>query len=216
VSALDTSKILLQETITIMKKVATLAAGLALAALAAGCTETTTNSNANGNTVATNTAVMTNNNGNANTAGVVTTNANANANAARTYNANITRQEYERDKERYAREAKESGSTVGSGLEDGWLWTKTRAELMTTADLRDSTINVDVNNSVITLRGTVANAAQKAKAESVAKGISGQKGVHNELRIAPNDSITNTNSNANNANTHNANANANMRNGNRP
>jgi hypothetical protein len=33
-----------------------------------------------------------------------------------------TREEYERDKERYNREAKESGRTVGTGINDGWLW----------------------------------------------------------------------------------------------
>jgi len=32
-------------------------------------------------------------------------------------------------KERYNREAKNSGSKVGTGLNDGWLWVKTRFDL---------------------------------------------------------------------------------------
>jgi len=50
-------------------------------------------------------------------------------------------------------------------------------------DLRDSTINVDVENEVVTLSGTVANAAQKRKAEDVARGIEGVKKVRSQLTI---------------------------------
>ena len=119
--------------------------------------------------------------------------ANANANMANE-NANManknattrrapTREEYERDKDKYSREAKESGRTVGTGLNDGWLWVKTRFELAAADDLRDSTINVDVSNDVVTLTGTVASAAQKAKAETVAKSIEGVKSVRNQLKV---------------------------------
>jgi hypothetical protein len=148
-------------------------------------------------------------------------NANANANAsvsptpAAVANTNTntrrapTREEYERDKERYSREAKESGRTVGTGLNDGWLWVKTRFELAAADDLRDSTINVDVNKGVVTLTGTVATPAQKARAEAVAKSIEDVTGVRNMLKVAP--SGTNANANANapraNANTPRANAN---------
>ena len=125
-----------------------------------------------------------------------TANANANANAnatvpatstpVTTTNANRrapTREEYEKDKERYSREAKESGRTVGTGLNDGWLWVKARFDLAAADDLRDSTINVDVDKGVVTLSGTVANAAQKTKAETVAKSVEGVTGVRNQLKV---------------------------------
>ncbi len=125
-------------------------------------------------------------------------NANTNANAAA--NANIpatstpvttannnrrapTREEYEKDKERYSREAKESGRTVGTGLNDGWLWVKARFDLAAADDLRDSTINVDVDKGVVTLTGTVASAAQKTRAEAVAKSVEGVTGVKNMLKV---------------------------------
>ncbi|MEJ7714078.1 MAG: BON domain-containing protein [Pyrinomonadaceae bacterium] len=81
---------------------------------------------------------------------------------------------------------------------------------MTTDDLRESTINVDVNNSVVTLKGTVANAAQKAKAVQTAKAIDGVKSVKDELKISAGDSMLNTN--AGNANRNAAMTNANRRN----
>jgi hyperosmotically inducible protein len=106
-------------------------------------------------------------------------------------NMNLTREEYNKEKDKYASEAKASGSTIGQGVDDGWLWTKTRAELTATADLRARTINVDVNNAIVTLRGTVASKEQADKAVSVAKGVSGVKEVKNMLKVDPNDSLTN-------------------------
>src|SRR5256885_15949549 len=124
------------------KRAAFFVAGVMLIMLIAGC-QTETNTNANGNTA----VVTTNANVKANT------NANANANAGTT-NANITREEYEKNKERFMEEAKKLGRQIGTGAEDGWLWTKTRAALATTDDLPASTINVDVNNAAVTRSGT--------------------------------------------------------------
>jgi hyperosmotically inducible protein len=172
---------------------------IALAALAVilpGC-DNTANNNATANR-----------NANANAASPSPTStpvANANTNTRRA----PTREEYEANKERYKREAKESGRTIGTGLNDGWLWVKTRFDLAAADDLRDSTINVDVDKAVVTLTGTVATAAQKAKAEQVAKAVEGVTSVRNQLKVQ-----ANTNANANRAANANANHNAN-RNANR-
>lgn len=138
---------------------------------------------------------------------VVNGNANLNANLAAsptpTVNTNTesrrapTRDEYDRDKERYQREAKESGRTIGTGLNDGWLWVKARFDLAAADDLRDSTIDVDVENEVVTLSGTVANASQKARAEEVAKSVEGVKSVRNQLKIQADNANANGNKNAN-------------------
>ncbi|MEO8040990.1 MAG: BON domain-containing protein [Acidobacteriota bacterium] len=129
---------------------------------------------------------------NANT-GAIVVNSNTNMNANRWSNTNVTREEYDKSRADYERE--KGSSTIGSGVNDSWLWFKTRAALLTTSDLRESTINVDVVNDVVTLKGSVATAAQKAKAEEVAKGIKDVKSVKNELKVAPNDSVTNMSSN---------------------
>lgn len=116
-------------------------------------------------------------------ANVVNTNTlNANA-AGRTPNANITREEYERDRDYWEREARQMGRRVGSGANDLWLWTKTRSALAYADDLRDVTINVDVENDVVTLTGTVGSDAQKSKAEQVARGIEGVRSVNNNLTV---------------------------------
>ena len=94
------------------------------------------------------------------------------------------RTEYEKNKG--------TNESFGQSLEDSWLWFKTKSALATTSDLRDSTINVDVANGVITLKGTVTTAAEKSKAKQVADGIEGKKSVVDQLKVAPNDSMTNT------------------------
>ena len=157
-----------------------------------GCNATTNENRANANAANANANATANTNANAN----LTANANTNTRRA------PTREEYERDKERYQREAKQSGRTVGTGLNDGWLWVKTRFDLAAADDLRDSTINDDVNNAVVTLSGTVASAAQKTKAEQVAKAVEGVKSVtSNQLKVAP------SNTNTGNANKKSGNAN---------
>ena len=80
-------------------------------------------------------------------------------------------------------------------MNDGWLWVKTRFDLAAADDLRDSTINVDVDNAVVTLTGTVASAAQKTRAEQVAKSVTDVKSVRNQLRVVSDNANANTNAN---------------------
>ena len=144
---------------------------VALAILAVGCDNTANtntanrnaNANANANAAATATPVVANNNSNRRAP---------------------TREEYDREKARYDREARESGRKVGSGANDGWLWVKTRFDLATADDLRDSTIDVDVENGVVTLTGTVPSNTQKARAEQIVTPVEGVKSVRNQLKVA--------------------------------
>jgi hypothetical protein len=148
-------------------------AGAALALAAAGCgggdNANTTNANANANRAA---------NANAN-ATATPANANANHNSR---NWNMTREEYNKNENSYRGEAKNAGESIGSGLEDGWIHFKVRGALALVDDLRDSTINVDVDNKVVTLRGSVANADQKAKAEKAAH-VEGVTKVNDKLEV---------------------------------
>ncbi|HEX6124549.1 MAG TPA: BON domain-containing protein [Pyrinomonadaceae bacterium] len=162
---------------------------IAVAGLLAACGDTTTNSN-NSRSNVTNLGANNATNG----AIVVNSNANVRSNTNRFSNANVTREEVERNRADYERER--GDSTIGSGANDMWLWVKTRAALAAADDLRDSTINVDVENEVVTLRGDVASAAQKASAVKVAKGIEGVKNVRDQLKVSA-DGSTNSNSNAN-------------------
>ena len=155
-------------------KIAGLIATAAVALLFVGCDKA---GNENANT-----------NGNANVASrntntpAVAQNGNANANDNRRILP--TREEYEKNKDKYQKEAKDAGRKIGAGISDGWLWVKTRYDLAAANDLTDSTIYVDVENGVVTLTGTVPNATQKAKAEQIAKSVAGVTGVKNQITVA--------------------------------
>lgn len=166
-----------------MRRLSILTFTAVLAMALIGCTPTAnTNVKTNGNMM----------NANANVAVVVPNNSNMAANTGMTnsmMNANMSRADYDKDRAKY--ETDKGSSTIGTGANDSWIWFKTRAALTAASDLRGRTINVDVANDKITLKGTVATADQKAKAEELAKGIDGQKGVTNMLKVDPNDSLTN-------------------------
>lgn len=169
-----------------MRRITGLIVLVAVSTILAGCNGTDNrNANANGNA-----------NLNANLAASPSPTVNANTGTAESGRA-PTREEYERDKERYDREARESGRTIGTGLNDGWLWVKTRFDLAAADDLRDSTINVDVDNGVVTLTGTVASAAQKTRAEQVVKSVEDVRSVRNQLRVQAGNANANGNRNAN-------------------
>lgn len=172
-----------------MKRLIALVAGLAFAALAFGCGGDT-----NDNKTNTNTSTVTVNT-NKNTNSSVNTNSNANANKG-TYNANISQEEYNKDKETFGAKAKDLGDKVGTSVTDGWLWVKTRGALVAASDVTSTGINVDVNNGVITLRGTVPSSDQLKKADAAAKSVSGSKGVQNQLKVAAGDNANSGNKNA--------------------
>ena len=156
---------------------------IALAAVfAAGC-DTNTNTNANSNSR----AAVRNNNANKNDGGV-------------------SREDFDKQKDRFAKEAKDLGNKIGTGAEDLWLWTKTRTALASADGLNDSTINVDVDNNAVTLTGSVPDAAQKSKAEQVARGIEGVTSVKNEIQVAPAGASTNKNTGTNRNTNRNRNA----------
>ncbi|HWS87585.1 MAG TPA: BON domain-containing protein [Pyrinomonadaceae bacterium] len=164
----------------------------ALAALATGCQATVNTNNTNA-AVTANANVYSNANVYPNTNANTGANANANANSnGGVVNANITREDFERQKERFQREAREAGRKIGPGASDLWVWTKARAALAAAQDLRDSTVSVDVDNSVVTLTGTVASNEQKIKAGQVAK-VEGAARVVNNLTVSAGGANANAN-----------------------
>ena len=159
-----------------MKKIISLIAIGALAAVLAGCSKPANNANNtrnNSNIAIANTPVATP----------------ANTNTDR-WNSKISKEEYEKNRAEYEKSKK--GDSWGTTLEESWLWFKVRSALMMANNLLDSTIDVDVAKDVVTLKGTVATDAQKKKAEEVAKGVEGVIKVVNQLKAPPKDSTTNS------------------------
>ena len=115
------------------------------------------------------------------------TNANANANANRPQTANANNSNTSTiavpSLEQLKEEAKRLGAKVGDKAEDTVIWGQIRAMFTADSELRD--VNVDVENGVVTLGGTVATAAAKAKAKQKAEGVSGVKSVTDNIKISP-------------------------------
>jgi hyperosmotically inducible periplasmic protein len=68
---------------------------------------------------------------------------------------------------------------------DAWVTMKTKIALMTTEGVVTTGLHVDTVKGVVTLHGKVATEAEKAKAETVARGIEGAKDVKNLLQVVP-------------------------------
>jgi len=73
-------------------------------------------------------------------------------------------------------EAEEEGDSA-QPVNDTWITTKVKADLMATSDVPGTEISVDTMNGVVKLSGTVDSKAKHDKAVSVVKGIKGVKSV---------------------------------------
>jgi hyperosmotically inducible periplasmic protein len=80
---------------------------------------------------------------------------------------------------------KEGLSKTGEVITDGWITTRVKSKFVGEDLLKDSDINVDTNNHVVTLRGTVMSAAAKSRAEAEAREVEGVRTVVNNLMIGP-------------------------------
>ena len=79
--------------------------------------------------------------------------------------------------------ADDSKRSVGEYADDKVVLSKVKTALIgdKTADANE--INVEVNKGIVQLNGFVDSEKEKAQAETVAKGVSGVKGVQNNLSI---------------------------------
>src|SRR5262245_58138437 len=71
--------------------------------------------------------------------------------------------------------AKRQGDTVGGSVEDAWIHSKIVGQLVGDKDSTERKMHIDVDNGVVTLRGTVDSAQQKDEAERIAKETQGVK-----------------------------------------
>lgn len=75
------------------------------------------------------------------------------------------------------------GDHIGSSLDDAWIYTKVVTKLAAQQGTPATKINVDVTDSVVTLRGQVDSEARKMEAEHVVEETSGVKRVNNLLLV---------------------------------
>lgn len=87
--------------------------------------------------------------------------------------------------EKTGEKSKDVAATTGEAITDTWITTKLNADFVNEDTLKGSDINVDTKDHVVTLKGTVASAAGKARAEEIAKTTKGVNRVVNTLTIGP-------------------------------
>jgi hyperosmotically inducible periplasmic protein len=73
-------------------------------------------------------------------------------------------------------EAEEEGASA-QPVNDTWITTKVKADLMATSDVPGTEIDVDTVNGAVSLSGSVDSKAKADKAVAVAKKIKGVKSV---------------------------------------
>lgn len=76
-------------------------------------------------------------------------------------------------------------SKTGAKIDDAWITTKVKWFFIGEDALKDSDINVDTQDKVVTLKGTVRTAAGKARAETLARQTEGVTRVVNDLTVGP-------------------------------
>ncbi|MEO5858732.1 MAG: BON domain-containing protein [Pyrinomonadaceae bacterium] len=79
--------------------------------------------------------------------------------------------------------AKQPTPHIGTGGDDLSLFTQVRGALSSDKELSTAVI-VEIKEGVVTLNGNLSSPAQKAKAETLVKNVSGVKSVKNNLRAA--------------------------------
>jgi osmotically-inducible protein OsmY len=82
-----------------------------------------------------------------------------------------------------ADKSKDVVSATGEAITDGWITSKVSAKFVDETLLKDSNINVDTNNHVVTLKGTVGSDAAKVRAAAIASGTEGVTRVVNQLVV---------------------------------
>jgi hyperosmotically inducible protein len=87
-----------------------------------------------------------------------------------------------------ASERAQNRETVSSGASNATLTTKVKSALAMESGMGTMTsIDVDSDNGVVTLKGKVGSAEAKNKAEQIAKNVEGVKSVKNQLRVEAKD-----------------------------
>jgi osmotically-inducible protein OsmY len=79
--------------------------------------------------------------------------------------------------------ATHTGRHTGEAVTDSWITTKVKSSFVGVDALDGSKIDVDTNDHVVTLHGTVRTEAGREKAASLARKVKGVTSVKNELKV---------------------------------
>ena len=76
-------------------------------------------------------------------------------------------------------------SATGEAITDSWITAKVKTKFFDETVLKGSDISVETNDHVVTLKGTVASSAARARASAIAEGTEGVTRVVDRLTVRP-------------------------------
>jgi hyperosmotically inducible periplasmic protein len=76
-----------------------------------------------------------------------------------------------------------TGETLGEHIDDSTITSTVKTRLAAEKGTTLTRIQVDTDRGVVQLSGVVENAAERARAEQIARGVGGVKGVRNNLQV---------------------------------
>ena len=76
-----------------------------------------------------------------------------------------------------------TGETLGEHIDDSTITSTVKTKLAAEKGTTLTRIQVDTDRGVVQLSGVVENAAERARAEQIARGVGGVKGVRNNLQV---------------------------------
>jgi len=76
-----------------------------------------------------------------------------------------------------------TGETLGQNIDDTTITTTVKTKLAAEKGSTLTRVQVDTNRGVVQLSGVVDTAADRSLAERVTRGVSGVKGVTNNLQV---------------------------------
>ena len=82
-----------------------------------------------------------------------------------------------------ANRAGDAADRVGAAATDAGITTAVKTKFLADPNVSGLKIDVDTTNGVVTLRGTVPNAAEKRRATELARETTGVKSVKDELKV---------------------------------
>jgi osmotically-inducible protein OsmY len=78
-----------------------------------------------------------------------------------------------------------TGETVGETVDDTGITTRVKAALAADKGTSLTRVGVETTRGVVHLTGVVQSSADRSRAEQVTRGVSGVRGVTNNLQVGP-------------------------------
>ena len=76
-----------------------------------------------------------------------------------------------------------SGEKTGAYVDDSWITTKVKSEMVANNDVSARNISVNTTKGVVKLTGTAASLQESNSAAQIARGVAGVKAVQNDIRV---------------------------------